>query len=246
MSARPQISLEDCPSHGQERGGLTPPLLDFNLVSFKGFVSTVRKRETMNIRLSLLILHFAFLSGTLLVAQQNPSSYLSYRPQTDECSILEAELLSLLDRKEQIINSTERRHLDLRNLQSAKFKSQGIAREQIEVRIEEVNIQLRAEAIELARVEIASERARVELDRLQRTEGQLGDLGNIGNLGNLGIGFPAAPTIESINSIKYSRSSMVLNERREPGHYDTTTYEVVFSDGNRQIVESRTFVPLRR
>lgn len=191
----------------------------------------------MNIRLFLLIFHFAFLSGNLLVAQQNPTGYLSYRPQTDGCSILEAELLSLLDRKEQIIDSTERRHQDLRTLQSAKFKSQGIAREQIEVRIEEVNIQLRAEAIELARIEVASERARVELDRLRRTEGQLG---------NVGIGFPAPPTIESINSIKYSRSSMVLNERREPGHYDTTTYEVVFSDGNRQIVESRSFVPLRR
>ena len=191
----------------------------------------------MKTRFSTLIFLFTFLSGNLLFAQQNPSSYLSYRPPTDGGSILEAELLSLLDRKEQIINSTERRHQDLKTLQSAKFKSQGIAREQIEVRIEEVNIQLRADAIEMARIEVASERARVDLDRLRRTESQPG---------NVGVGFPAAPTIESINSIKYSRSSLVLNERREPGHYDTTTYEVVFSDGNRQVVESRSFVPLRR
>lgn len=200
----------------------------------------------MNTRFFALI-HFSFFfPGVLLIAQQNPSGYLtqnqsgysSFRPQADGCSILEAELLALLDRKEQIISSTERRHQDLRTLQSAKFKSQGIAREQIEVRIEEVHILLRAESVELARVEVASERARIELDRLRRAESQLG---------NIGIGLPSVrPSIDSINAIKYNRSSVVLNERREPGHYDTTTYEVIFTDGSRQVVESRSFVPMRR
>ena len=186
--------------------------------------------------LSLFVV-VSILTGSDLVAQQNTSNWSSYRPGQDNCGILEAELLALLERKEQYISSTKRCYQEIKQLNSVRWKTQGSAREKLEARIEELHGRVREDSIQLARIDIARERSQIELDRLRRAESQLAS----------GWMAPSRPaTIEAINTVKFNRQGPTTNERRELGYYDTTTYEVVFSDGRRQVVESKTFIPTRR
>lgn len=149
---------------------------------------------------------------------------------------LEAELVAILDRKEQIINASEQRNNELHQLSLDRAKAEAKDRDRLASRIEVLNNQSRAAAVELSRLDLTSERIRVAIDRLMRFDSHVSGGGQGGG---------RAPAIRSINVVKTERKGPSRVTGQGVGFQDTTVYEVVFADGSRQRVESTTFVPQR-
>jgi len=154
-------------------------------------------------------------------------------------SALEGELVSLIDQKEQIINASEIRNEELRKAHVERNRAQGKEREQIDKRIDQLNNQARAEGVQLSRIGITSERIRLEIDQLMRFDSHLAGAGNPGAQGGGG------PAIRAISVVRTKRDEPKRVTGQGMGFEDITVYEVVFTDGSRQNVESRSFVPQR-
>lgn len=150
---------------------------------------------------------------------------------------LEAELVAILNRKEEILNATEQRNTQLAQLGIDRTKADAKDRDRIARQIETLNTQSRAASVELSRLDLTSERIRVEIDRLMRFDTHLS--------GGQGQGGGRAPAIRSINVVKTDRKGPTRITGQGVGFQDTTIYEVIFADGSRQRVESTTFVPQR-
>lgn len=150
---------------------------------------------------------------------------------------LEGELFAILDRKEQILNETEQRNTQINQLGVDRNKAEGKERERIARQIEAINAQARAAVVELSRLDLTSERIRVEIDRLMRFDAQFSGGGQGGQGGG------RAPAIRSINVVKSDRKGPIRITGQGVGFQDTTIYEVIFADGSRQRVESTNFVP---
>ncbi|MBL9157420.1 MAG: hypothetical protein JNJ70_08110 [Verrucomicrobiales bacterium] len=151
---------------------------------------------------------------------------------------LESELVAILNRKEEIINATEQRNTQLAQLGIDRTKADAKDRDRITRQIETLNTQARAASVELSRLDLTSERIRVEIDRLMRFDSHLSG-------GQGGQGGGRAPAIRSINVVKTDRKGPTRITGQGVGFQDTTIYEVIFADGSRQRVESTTFVPQR-
>lgn len=149
---------------------------------------------------------------------------------------LESELVAILDRKEQIITESEQRNTEVHQLSIARTKAEAKERDRIVNRIEAINNQARAAAVELSRLGLTSERIRVEIDRLMRFDDHMVDGGK---------GSGRAPAIRTIKVVKTDRKGPMRVTGQGLGFQDTTIYEVIFTDGNRQRVESTNFVPQR-
>lgn len=147
---------------------------------------------------------------------------------------LEAELLSIIDRKEELTAATEKRNAAINELIVERNRAPAAERDRFNQRIEANNNQNRAAAIETARLNFASERVRIEIDRLMRYDDHLDSKGK-----------GRAPGIRSISVIKRDRKGPVQVPGRGRGFHETTLYEVIFADGSRQRVESTGFVPQR-
>lgn len=154
-------------------------------------------------------------------------------------SALEGELVALIDQKEQIVNASEARNEELRKAHAERNRAQGKEREQIDKRIDQLNNQARAEGVQLSRIAITSERIRLEIDRLMRFDSHLAAAGNRGPQG------VQAPAIRAINVVRTKRDGPKRVTGQGMGFEDITVYEVIFTDGSRQNVESRSFVPQR-
>lgn len=154
-------------------------------------------------------------------------------------SALEGELVALIDQKEQIVNASEARNEELRKAHAERNRAQGKEREQIDKRIDQLNNQARAEGVQLSRIAITSERIRLEIDRLMRFDSHLAAAGNPGAQGG------RAPAIRAINVVRTKRDGPKRVTGQGMGFEDITVYEVIFTDGSRQNVESRSFVPQR-
>jgi len=150
---------------------------------------------------------------------------------------LEGELVSILDRKEQILNETEQRNTQINQLGIDRTKAEPKDRDRITRQIETINNQARAASVELSRLDLTSERIRVEIDRLMRFDS------HVSGGGQGGQGGGRAPAIRSINVVKTDRKGPTRITGQGVGFQDTTIYEVIFADGSRQRVESTTFVP---
>jgi hypothetical protein len=151
---------------------------------------------------------------------------------------LEGELVSILDRKEQILNETEQRNTQINQLGIDRTKAEAKERDRISPsdRGHQCN-QARAASVELSRLDLTSERIRVEIDRLMRFDS------HVSGGGQGGQGGGRAPAIRSINVVKTDRKGPTRITGQGVGFQDTTIYEVIFADGSRQRVESTTFVP---
>jgi hypothetical protein len=186
-----------------------------------------------------LLIAFALVFSLSPVFAQRPSAGPA-RPGPDHSDIhrslsaLEGELVSLLDRKEQITNATEQRNEELRLLHIDRNKSQGKERDRADARIDALNNQSRTASVELSRIGISSERIRLEIDRLMRYDDHISSDGGKPN---------RAPAIRAINVLRTKREGPVRVTGQGVGFQDTTVYEVIFADGSRQNVESKTFEP---
>jgi hypothetical protein len=149
---------------------------------------------------------------------------------------LEGELVSILDRKEQILSATEQRNKELHQLGLDRAKAEAKERDRLTSRIEVLNNQARAASLELSRLDLTSERVRIEIDRLMRFDSHVSG-------GAQGGG--RAPVIRSINVVKTERKGPTRVAGQGVGFQDITIYEVIFADGSRQRVESTNFVPQR-
>lgn len=150
---------------------------------------------------------------------------------------LESELMSLLDRKEQILAATEKRNNDLHDLSLSRAKADGQERDRLARQIEALNNQGRAAAVEQGRLDLTADRIRLAIDRLMRFDDHASSNGKGGN--------HAPPPIRSINVVKTERKGPMRVTGQGVGFQDTTIYEVIFADGARQRVESTNFVPQR-
>ncbi|MCB1203709.1 MAG: hypothetical protein KDN18_05580 [Verrucomicrobiae bacterium] len=149
---------------------------------------------------------------------------------------LESELMSLLDRKEQILAATEKRNKDLHDLAIARTKADGPERDRLAKQIEVLNNQSRDAAVEQGRLDLTADRIRLAIDRLMRFDDHASSGGKGGN---------RVPPIRSINIVKTERKGPMRVTGQGVGFEDTTIYEVIFADGSRQRVESTNFVPQR-
>lgn len=150
---------------------------------------------------------------------------------------LEGELVSILDRKEQILSATEQRNKEVHQLGLDRAKAEGKERDRLTSRIEVLTNQARAASLELSRLDLTTERIRIEIDRLMRFDS------HVSGGGQGGQGGGRAPAIRSINVVKTDRKGPTRITGQGVGFQDTTIYEVIFADGSRQRVESTTFVP---
>lgn len=155
-------------------------------------------------------------------------------------SALEGELVALIDQKEQIINAGEARNEELRKAHAERNRAQAKERERLDARIDQLNNQSRAEAVQLSRISINSERIRLEIDRLMRFDSHLAAAG-----GNSAAQGGRAPAIRAINVVRTKRDGPKRVTGQGMGFEDITVYEVIFTDGSRQNVESRSFVSQR-
>lgn len=189
----------------------------------------------------------ASIPGLIVHAQQRPGgapgpgqAAIPDRGQVHRSlSALEGELVSLIDQKEQLVNAGEARNEELRKAHAERNRAQGKEREQIDKRIDQLNNQARAEGVQLSRIGINSERIRLEIDRLMRFDSHLAAAGNPGAQGG------RAPAIRAINVVRTKRDGPKRVTGQGMGFEDITVYEVIFTDGSRQNVESRSFVPQR-
>jgi hypothetical protein len=154
-------------------------------------------------------------------------------------SALEGELVALIDQKEQLINASEARNEELRKAHAERNRAQGKERERLDARIDQLNNQARAEGVQLSRIGINSERIRLEIDRLMRFDSHLATAGNPAAHGG------RTPAIRAINVVRTKREGPKRVTGQGMGFEDITVYEVIFTDGSRQNVESRSFVPQR-
>jgi hypothetical protein len=153
---------------------------------------------------------------------------------------LEGELVTILNRKEQILNETEQRNTQINQLGIDRTKAEPKDRDRITRQIETINNQARAASVELSRLDLTSERIRVEIDRLMRFDS------HVSGGGQGGQGGGRAPAIRSINVVKTDRKGPTRITGQGVGFQDTTIYEVIFADGSRQRVESTNFVPQKK
>jgi len=151
-------------------------------------------------------------------------------------SSLEAELLAIVDKKEELLNATAIRNTRINELTLERNRAQGADRDRISQQIEKNSADNRAASVETGRLNLESERIRIEIDRLMRFDAQL-------NAGAKGGG--RAPQIRAINVVKRDRKGPMQVPGQGRGFQESTTYEVVFSDGSRQRVESISFAPQR-
>lgn len=149
-------------------------------------------------------------------------------------SALEAELLAIVDRKEEILNAMEQRNVQINQLTLERNRAQGADRDRLSQRIETNNNQNRAASIESGRLELNAERIRIEIDRLMRFD----DLLAAG-----AQGAPKAPPIRAINIVKRDRKGPMQVPGQGRGFQEMTLYDVIFADGSRQRVESTNFIP---
>ena len=152
-------------------------------------------------------------------------------------SSLEAELVGILDRKEEIITTSEQRNTELHQLSLDRARAEAKERDRLAARIEVLNNQARAASVELSRLTFTSESIRLEIDRLMRFD----DHAQSG-----GKGSGRAPAIRAVNVVKTDRKGPVRVQGQGIGFQETTIYEVVFADGSRQRVESTSFLPQKK
>jgi hypothetical protein len=190
----------------------------------------------------LLLVSLSFLlTSSLLHGQGRPPAPGQGGPGPGDIhrslNALEGELVSILNRKEQILNETEQRNNQLNQLGIDRTKAEPKDRDRITRQIETINNQARAASVELSRLDLTSERIRVEIDRLMRFDS------HVSGSGQGGQGGGRAPAIRSINVVKTDRKGPTRITGQGVGFQDTTIYEVIFADGSRQRVESTNFVP---
>lgn len=182
-----------------------------------------------------------FLTSSLLHGQGRPPAPGQGGPGPGDIhrslNALEGELVAILDRKEQILNETEQRNTQINQMGVDRAKAEPKDRDRIARQIEAINAQARAAVVELSRLDLTSERIRVEIDRLMRFDS------HVAGGGQGGQGGGRAPAIRSINVVKTDRKGPTRITGQGVGFQDTTIYEVIFADGSRQRVESTTFVP---
>lgn len=193
-------------------------------------------------RFSLLLACLSLLfSSSILLGQGRPPAPGQGGPGPGDIhrslNALEGELVSILDRKEQILNETEQRNSQINQLGIDRTKAEPKDRDRITRQIETINNQARAASVELSRLDLTSERIRVEIDRLMRFDSHVSDGGQGGG---------RAPAIRSINVVKTDRKGPTRITGQGVGFQDTTIYEVIFADGSRQRVESTNFVPQKK
>ncbi len=185
-------------------------------------------RELMK-SLSILLLSLVLLPSGNALAQGGGSIHRSL-------SALEAELLAIVDQKEGLFNAIDQRNDEINKLTVERNRVQGPDRDKLNQRIEANNNQNRIANVQINRLNLTSERIRIEIDRLMRFDAVQQQAGK---------GGPAAPQIRAINVVRSERKGPIQVPGQGRGFNEITVYEVIFANGTRQRVESNTFVPQR-
>lgn len=180
---------------------------------------------------SLFVLLISLLVPAAFAQGGPPSSANIHR----SLSALEAELLSIVDQKEGLLNAIDQRNDEINKLTVERNRAQGPDRDKLSQRIEANNNQNRIANVQISRLNLTSERIRIEIDRLMRFDDHLQDAGK----------GQAVPQIRAINVIKRDRKGPMQVPGQGRGFNEITIYEVIFANGSRQRIESSGFVPQR-
>lgn len=151
-------------------------------------------------------------------------------------SALEAELLALVDRRERLVLQIEARKNEINQLSLQRIKVHGVERDQLSGRIEQLNSANRVAGVEINRQRFTGERIRTETDRIMRFDSRMQGGGKGGG---------RAQQVRDVNVVRHDRKGSMEVPGQGCGFQETTVYEIVFSVGSSQRVESISFAPQR-
>jgi len=153
---------------------------------------------------------------------------------------VEAEIRSLIDSNETITKRAIPRAQELRQLNRDLLKADKDNRNKYVNRIQDLLTEEKLESVNSRLNSIAIQRLQLELDELNRYDGHIIEGGD--RQPGPGNSRPArTPQIRSIKVLKTERGDPVRVNGKGNGHYTTILYEVLFTDGSRQRVESKEF-----
>ena len=173
-------------------------------------------------------------TSTFTHAQKGKGGDNAHREVHQSLSAVESEIRRLIDQNEAYVKAALNRSEELKKLNRDLSRADKDDRQKLTNRIQDLSHEERIQSLQSQLNSVAIQRLNLELQTLDRQDEHLIEGG--GN--NRGGRLPAqAPQVRSIN---------VLKEERSGQNRITRIYEVIFSDGSRQRVESKEHVDPRR
>lgn len=198
----------------------------------------------MKISPTLAVALAFFTFSSLANAQKGKGGDQDHREVHRDMSAVEAEIRALIDQNEALTKAALDRSDELKQLNRDLSRADRGDKQKLINRIQDLTHAERLENLQSQLNSIKIQGLNLEMQTLTRYDEHLIEEGGGGRNGE---GYHSrAPQIRSINVIKSERGDPIRVSGRGFGYYTTNIYEVTFSDGSRQRVESKEFSPAQR